>query len=58
VIQVVFAGLIDHANLAELSSGFISDNSVKLSKLKRCGIALVLDTDDKSRFGFSSIRSA
>src|SRR6266496_2554194 len=48
-IEIVLAGLVNHANLVELGRSFIGDDLVELPQLERSSIVLVLHTDDESR---------
>jgi hypothetical protein len=51
-VEIVFAGLVDHANLVQLGCGFIRDNLIELPPFERGGIALVLDANGELRFSF------
>jgi hypothetical protein len=47
-VKVVFAGLIDHAQLSVVRGLRIADEAVNFTKLQRGGISLVLDAENKA----------
>ena len=55
-VQVVFAGLIDHAKLVKSGRCFIRDDLIDLAK--GSGVALIADTDDELSFAFYTLARA
>ncbi len=49
--KIVFPGLVNHANLVKLGSSGIRDDLIELSQFERGSVVLVLDANDKVRFG-------
>lgn len=48
-IEVVFAGLIDYAQLAVLGSLRIGEKAVDFARLQGCSVTLVLHAENKTR---------
>jgi len=51
-VQVIFARLIDDANLMESGRCFVWDDLINLAQLQRCRVALVPYADDELGFAF------